>query len=292
MKRHILAGSLVALVLVSMALMGCSPLQDTKAAGQQSTEIQEAVTSGYAAAGRSEETPEPSCANPTPDMVGGCRAQAARILASTVRLEFHGPGGGIGHATVVGGRYLVTHNHYPVSGDSLMRGGEGLVTAVSVFKNNGDIILLKAPLAFFNVVAVEDQALVLDFKAYGGVGFFDSVGVPSIEALPGNADMRPGDEVAQIDWDGSIARVVWSTVTVVNLEGNVAYVELDSFVEHGASGGGVFYNGIHIANNESRRTDRDAATGEIVRRYSVAVLNTTALIAATTGATEIAAVGN
>ena len=234
----------------------------------------------------------PSCANPTPAMAAECQALTERILASTVRLEFHGPCGGIGHATVMGGRYLVTHNHYPVTGEALSRGGDGLIAAVSVLKANGDIILLKAPLTYFNVALIAPEALVLDFHEYGGVGFFDSVDVPSVEAgLLTDMNIQPGSEVAQVDWDLTSTRVTWTRVTAVGEADGTPYLELDSYVEQGASGGGVFYNGVHIANNWSRNTDCVAATGEVVRHYSLAALNSGSIVALERGAPEVVLVG-
>jgi hypothetical protein len=196
-----------------------------------------------------------------------------RMMASTVRLEFHGASGGIGHGTVLGGRYLVTHNHYPLSGDALANGGEGGVTAISIFKANGDIILLKAPLTYFSVATIEPEALVLDFQTYDGTGFFQSLGVPSAESKAYDGQLQPGMEVAQIDWDGQTAHVDWVRVTAVYSDGDTPQLELDNFVEQGASGGGVFYDGYHIANNWSRNIDRQADTEEVLRQYSVAALN-------------------
>ena len=133
---------------------------------------------------------------------------ARRILASTVRVEFHGPAGGIGHGTIVGGRYLITHNHYPVAAAALNNGGEGVVTAVSILKASGGIILLKAPLSYFKVVREEPEMLLLDFQAYSGVRFFGSLGVPSIEWRDGETLLpMPGNEVGQVNWDGFTARV-------------------------------------------------------------------------------------
>lgn len=284
MKRIITIGCLYIWVFVLFQLVACAPVKEVDAGDSVPAAIDmPAAPVSVAADG-------PSCADPTPEMTADCRAQAERILASTVRLEFHGPGGGIGHGTIFGGRYLITHNHYPVSGEALSRGGDGLVWAVSVLKANGDIILLKAPLSFFSVILIAPEALVLDFWEYGGVSFFDSVGVPSVEiASLHNLTIQPGDEVAQIDWDMTIARVTWARVAAVHVEGNTPYVELDSFVEQGASGGGVFYKGTHIANNWSRNIDRQAETGEVLRRYSLAALNTASLIQNSTG---IASAGN
>jgi hypothetical protein len=212
-------------------------------------------------------------------MIAACEENARRILASTVRVEFHGPSGGIGHATVVGGRYLITHNHYPITAAALNNGGEGLVTAITVLKANGDTILLKASLAYFKVVIEEPEMLVLDFQLHSGVGFFDSLGVPSAEIADGGFALpQQGSVVAQVNWDYSTARVDWARVTAIHDEAGVPALELDNFVEQGASGGGVFYNGVHVGNNWSRVTDR-LASGEVVRQYSVAALNTTSAVA-------------
>ncbi len=252
------------LALAALQMVACAPAS-TVYAGEQPVIAAAPVTADAQAT--------PSCANPTPDVAAACDETARRIRASTVRLEFHGPAGGIGHATVVGGRYLITHNHYPVTAAALNNGGDGAVTAVSVLKANGDIILLKAPLSYFKVVREEPEMLLLDFQAYSGVGFFDSLGVPSVEWRDGTTLLpAPGSEVAQVNWNGSTAHVDWVRVTASYQTGAVSYLELDNFVEQGASGGGVFYNGVHIGNNWSRLTDR-LETGAVVRQYSVAALN-------------------
>ena len=218
---------------------------------------------------------EPSCASPAADLAQECAARAQRILAATVRLEFHGLDGGIGHGTIKNGRYLVTHNHYPVSADALANGADNGITGVSVLKANGDIILLKAPLSFFTVAAEYPEMLVLDFKEYGGIGFFDSVGVPSAEFKAWDSlSLQPGMEVAQVDWDGSTAAVKWVQINGIRAVEGTPVLELTSFVTEGASGGGVFWNGYHIANNWSRATELAQDSEAIIRQYSVAALDT------------------
>ena len=289
-RTYWIIGYMGLMAIAAFNLIACSPAREARAIEGQVVANQ--VTSSDGALAAPPQVAGPSCANPTPEMVAGCQAQAERVLTSTVRIEFHGPGD-IGHATVIGGRYLVTHNHYSVSGEALGRGGDGLISAVSVLKSNGDIILLKAALSYFSVAAIGPEALVLDFHEYGGVGFFDSLGVPSAETRAwGELNVRPGGEVAQIDWDGTTSRVIWARVTAVHPDGQAPYVELDTYVEQGASGGGVFYNGYHVANNWSRNIDRDGNTGEVLRQYSLAALNTGSVMATTTGANEVAAVGN
>ena len=63
-------------------------------------------------------------------------------------------------------------------------------------------------------------------------------------------------------------------MTAVQAEAATPQAVLENFVEQGASGGGVFYDGVHVANNWFRSTDRQAETGDVLRQYSVAALNT------------------
>ncbi len=220
-----------------------------------------------------------TCVDPTPRASTICAEQSERLLASTVRLELHGPGGGIGHATVIDGRYLITHNHFPISSDDLRRGGAGLVKAVSVFKANGEGVLLGAPLSSFKVVGEAPEVLVLDFMETNGVGLFERAGVASVAAGTWETlGLRTGSEVAQVDWDGSAAVVRWTRVKAIHTEGNTPYIELESAVTPGSSGGGVFSHGCHVANNWSRTTIRIPGNGTVVNQFSTAALDTAALI--------------
>lgn len=293
MKRYVLiVAGIGALSIIMFNMVACSPVREARAIKQSSIESGNLDTSG-APAMSAKTADGTSCVDPGPEAIFDCQTRAEKILASTVRLEFHGPGGGIGHASVVGGRYLITHNHYPVSGEVLERGGDGLISAVSVFKANGDIILLKVPLALYSIVVNTPEALTLDFGEYGAVGFFDGVGIPSADVAPQWLDpIQPGDEVAQIDWNGSTTFVTWALVTAVYTEREISFVELESFVEQGASGGGVYFNGYHVANNWTRNIDRDASTGEVLRQYSVAAINTGSVLSATSGSTGVPAIGN
>ena len=117
--------------------------------------------------------------------------------------------------------------------------------------------------------------LVLDFKEYGGVDFFDSVGVPSADFKAWDSlSLQPGMEVAQVDWDGSTAAVKWVQINGIRAVEGTPVLELTSFVTEGASGGGVFWNGYHIANNWSRATELAQDSEAIIRQYSVAALDT------------------
>jgi len=82
-----------------------------------------------------------------------------------------------------------------------------------------------------------------------------------------------GLEVAQLDWDGRTARVDWVRVDRVLGDGEGTILVLDSCIKVGASGGGVFWNGVHIANNLSRSTDCQLDPGPGLQQYSKAALN-------------------
>lgn len=263
---------IVGLGLMSVVLLGavaCSPLGEAHAVGgSPAPDAAQPVSP----------TPmdeSPSCANPTAEREADCRAMAERLLAMTVRVEFltaHEISRG--HATVVDGRYLITHNHYPIAETCTRNEGGCDVTAISLFKANGEIILANAPLQSVAFDLVSPETLVLDFGDLGGQGLFDVLGLPSAEIGTGESlNVTPGSEVAQVDWNGTTAHVDWSRVKSIGVDGVTPYMELDTFVEHGASGGGVFYNGVHIANNWTRCTDVAAADGEISSQFSVAALN-------------------
>jgi hypothetical protein len=212
-----------------------------------------------------------------------CAEWEREALASTVRLEIRVSSldaagvpvaqvdGSSGHAAVKDGRYLVTHNHYAVS---MTTESPGTISRLTVLKSNGEVILSDTPLSAFRVLVQDSQTQILDFGAVGGVGLFAARGIASA-AFSQRLDsaLLPGVEVAQIDWDGQTTHVDWVRVAAVVTKGETPYLELDNFVERGASGGGVYLNGIHIGNNWSRSRDRSADTGEVLREYSVVALN-------------------
>jgi hypothetical protein len=126
-------------------------------------------------------------------------------------------------------------------------------------------------------IVVEDaETLVLDFGTYrdGGTEMFTAFGLASAEpAAWGSLPIQPGMEVAQVDWDGSNTHVDWVTIEGIITDGGTPRLELDNYVEGGASGGGVFWGGYHIANNWYRATTNNANSGAVIRQYSAAALN-------------------
>ncbi len=228
------------------------------------------------------------CATPAPAIVETCLALEHQILASVVRLEVRSPAvasdgrwaGGKGHGTIMDGRYVVIHNHFSVPLSSLKNAENNGGTAVSLFKANGEKILLEAPPTVFTVVVEDPGTLVLDFGTNeAGQGFFEALGLPSARFKTWqNFQLEPGVEVAQVDWDGTQAHVDWVQVSDILVEDGTPTLELDNALTLGASGGGVFWQGFHIANNWSTVSVHNES-GAVVREYSNAALNSPLAIA-------------
>jgi hypothetical protein len=248
-----------------------------------------------------------SCAHPLPDWLRECDELEQQILASTVRLEWHlwttkDDGHGfssmgataerlahkkaryqVGHAPIKDGRYLVTHNHWPmVQSDT----GQALVVTISVYTSGGEAILEDRLLEDIGIASEEAGALVFDFGTAAGEGLFAYLGLPSVqfrawELLP----LRPGMEVAQVNWVDGLAQVEWVAVNQVTTVQGMPTLELGGSAMPGASGGGVFWNGYHIANNRSQVTVLDVDTGAVLSRHSMASLNSPqAMVAGNTAA--------
>jgi hypothetical protein len=219
---------------------------------------------------------ERSCANPTPEMAAPCQAMEDEILASTVRLLIYTPimhvkGEGyrivnsMGHATVMSGRYLVTHNHYDETILSMLLEGdpENLIT-VNIYNSNGEIIS-QVPGQMLKVLLVEHETVVYDLGENDSVGYLTTLGFPSAKmmALPSVA-LKAGMEVAQIDWDGNSTHIDWVKIDATNTKADTPIINVSNCILKGASGGGVYWQGQHIGNNWSRtdKCDSGVASGE------------------------------
>jgi hypothetical protein len=223
-----------------------------------------------------------SCIHPTIYQVKECKELEQRILASTVRIEWnlwvkddgdnkYSRVDRISHATVKEGRYLVTHNHADVlKSDAKHK----QFNRVSVFTSDGIPIWPKGPVDTLEVVVEDDETLVLDFGKCGDQGLFARWGIASAKFKAWDSvSLQPGTEVAQVVWNGSRAYVDWVRVDDVITESGPPRLELDSLVTSGASGGGVFWNGYHIANNWCQATVYVNDRGASPHQYSVAALN-------------------
>lgn len=173
-----------------------------------------------------------------------------------------------GHGTVTGGRFLITHNHFSVPLSILNRqANEASYGLVYLYDSRGNL-LHKGPLLDFVVAREEMETLVLAHKE---AGFFETLGFTSA-AIGTEAFFAPGMEVAQVDWDGAKARIDWVQVKQVILEGGAPRLVLDDGVLPGASGGGIFLAGKHVANNWRLEEKIDGA-GIVVQALTAAALN-------------------
>ncbi len=213
-----------------------------------------------------------------------------KILDATVRIAFHGSietedgydmiqiKGTISHATVKDGRYLLTHNHFGIPLSQLQifnRYANRSFTGVSVYRLDGTTVLDHAPLDAFTVVSEKGETVLLDFGTIAGEGFFAHADIVSAEvAKAGTARFAPDTEVALIDWDGQgQTQVVWAQIQTVYQEKGLSLMQINHFIETGASGGGVFLNNRHIGNNWARIVETDLNTGDVSRRLTLVALN-------------------
>ena len=232
-----------------------------------------------------------SCINPASEVESAsCAGIEAQILAATIRIELHtwaSFGGHTkpittkSHATIMDGKYLVTHNHYKYSLTEQVEayGDVKGYTGVSLRTTNGRLLIENAPLSSFRIVYEDPATLVFEFLDENDNGLFASNNLASGQfadfyAVPLEADV----ELAQIDWDGETAHIDWVNIDNLNLTDQVPQLQVNNFPKKGCSGGGVFWNGIHIGNNWAKNIEQDQASDEITRRYSIIALNTAALV--------------
>ena len=236
-----------------------------------------------------------SCAKPNITDVERCQQLEAEILDVTLRLEItvkrlndDGSSGpsfvSVGHATVVDGRFLVTHNHFAQSPDEQY---DSQLLTLSAYRADGTAAIHRAPSHTFQVFSAGPETLVFDFGQYGGQGAFDYLGLTSAQLATWQAlELRPGVEVAQVDWDCQKTFIDWVQVSSIGLENGTPVLQLNNYVEPGASGGGIFYAGYHVGNNWFRDIDKQFITGRTLRRFTAAALNESDLIAFTTELAE------
>ena len=224
------------------------------------------------------------CEEPASLVEPSCDMLVRRILASVVRYEIFIPENddsdrfvsSLGHGTVKDGRYLVVHNHFGVDLSEFEDGDSGAL--ITMHNGFGDLFLWDYS-PRLTVVVEESEALVVDFgKNEDGRGFFDSLGIQSalFESVDDAAALS-GQSVAQVVWEGNRSNLVWTWVDEVLLDGGTPTLVLANTLLHGASGGGVFHHGSHIAVNWQRGKHLDDV-GEIIEEFSTAALNSSDLV--------------
>ena len=179
-------------------------------------------------------------------------------------------GTAVGHATLVHERYLVTHNHFPVETRQWTAREEragGVRLTVSTVE--GVPVLEGLTTRQFDVVALGSEWMVLDLHETGAV-LFAAFGLESAPmAGPGSVAPPLGAELAQVNWDGAQAFVRWVTLTE-RVDEPVPGFVLEGAVRQGASGGGVFWNGVLVANNWKVHEVYRADNGELLEAHTVA----------------------
>lgn len=205
---------------------------------------------------------------------------AEQILSTTVRIQVeswivlpdekgYGIDTSMGHGTVMAGRYLVTHNHFSVPLSILQQQeSAGSYGVVYIYNDRGEL-LHKGPLTDYEVAQRDAETLVFAHKE---AGFFEKLGFASAVAAYAALALEPGMLVAQVDWDGTTARVDWVSVKEIILEDGAPRMVLADGVLPGASGGGIFWNGQHVANNWQLHEKIDA-TGTVVEAVTAVALN-------------------
>ena len=215
-----------------------------------------------------------------------CFQWEQQILATTLRIQmqssvefdldmgrepmFHEA---ISHATVVGGRYLVTHNHFKFSPEYQ---GNGTSLYATLYTTANEMI---AEVATFTVAYVDTQTLILEFTDKEGQGLFDKLGLPSAQMMAWDTlPLEPGLEVAQVNWDGTTTQINCVQIEAVTMDEGLPRLDLANSIELGSSGGGVFWQGVHIANNWQRTTLYESGSIHVLHQFSSAALNTSALV--------------
>ncbi len=232
---------------------------------------------------------ESGCASKDAAGTAACRMVEEKLLSATARIvlktgivQVEGTGymrlEGNGHATVIAGRYLVSHNHF---GDQLvsmlLKRAKPEYIVATIYDAHGNR-RLKVSSEHFHVEVVDRETLVFDFGQEGDPRPFVDLGFSSVEAV-GASDLplRAGMQVAQVDWDAQAAHIDWSTVISITTYDETPILKLANCLEPGASGGGVFWNGLHIANNWSRSGDCGPAAASGIDDFSHAALNSSAV---------------
>ena len=226
------------------------------------------------------------CGDPSLLDIHACQELEHQILNSTVRMLLESwtvlPGEkgydiqySMGHATVMAGRYLVAHNHFELPLNIRSRAGDAESFVVIYLFNAGGEQLFKGPLTEFELVLEEAETVVF---AHKDEGFFEKLGFVSADFQSWDSlSLEPGSSVAQIDWDGERTRVDWVTVQEMIFDNGTPRLILADGTKPGASGGGIFWKGLHVANNW-RIEERIGLGGELVDVFTTAALNSAAIL--------------
>lgn len=176
----------------------------------------------------------------------------------------------VGHGTVVGGRFLITHNHYslPLAIQSEAEDPTSYAL-VNLYNTSGEQVF-RGPMTEFELIGAASETLII---AHPGEKFFEKLGFVSAETWKaGPLPLAAGMRVAQIDWDGKETVVKWTTVQAIVIDTGTPRVIVADRLTPGASGGGIFFNTIHVANNWRVEEWLDAS-GQVMGGVTTGALN-------------------
>lgn len=221
-----------------------------------------------------------SCRQPaTSAQRADCAQLEAHILNATVLLQFTyhpSPADGasvqlqqiFSHATIVDAWTLITHNHFSAFNRQDMR-----LVHMGVFTARGKQIRYITDQAVLERIAAQlrvdgrggTQSRRLRF-AQRSFTPWSTIAVSAGGTPPGGDWYGDWNEVAQINWDGSIGSTYVQWTRPQRIErgaGGERVLVFGRDVRVGASGGGVFVVGrskiMHVGNNWSRQTDGSAS---------------------------------
>jgi RHS repeat-associated protein len=206
-----------------------------------------------------------SCASPDDSAERlECASIEQQIADATVLIEYQGfyimstPGGNdvivpfsevanafsYAHGTIIDSQTVLTHDHFKWSEDNMLASYTGFVlTHVQLYGTHGETITND-----FSFITNAAETSLLVFSE----SIFD-VGSQEMEFLfSGDVMPRVGDEVAIIDWnigDVHSTHVNWTSVIDIDESTrNFTQYTTTPSVSGGASGGGLFWKGVHFAN--------------------------------------------
>jgi hypothetical protein len=238
-----------------------------------------------------ETTNETTCGS-SDAMMLNCEEMEQKILSTTLRIEIktsiiYVEGQGYsslfsnGHGTVMGGRYLLTHNHFRLPLLELLADDfNGKLATITLYTADGNL-LWQGPLTTAAVAFEDSETLLLEFLDKNGQGLFGSLGIRSADfAADGSPQITAGASVAQVNWDNEQATVQWTRVKELFNEAGTPVLQLADCIIPGSSGGGVFFKGEHLANNWIRSMGCVEGSNDVSLLYSTAALNSAELLAA------------
>ena len=159
--------------------------------------------------------------------------------------------------TIIDSRYIVTHDHF--FGSSGLAGVDQLALDNPSLTNSYFLPKTVSPSNLSIVAQNEDKTLILDWgsNTLHGYGFSSAEFLNSKETT-----IKIGDEVGIVMHKGGAVGpyVVWTTITEINSD---EIILADQSAIFGDSGGGIFHNGIHIANIRGGLLENGIPVGSI-----------------------------